>query len=199
MFYKEILSAIAIALTFIAFYPYLRGILQGTIKPHVFSWVIWGSTTFVVFLAQLKADGGVGAWPIGVSGAITILIAIAAYIKRADVAITKVDWLFFISALASLPLWYFTSNPAWAVVVLTIVDLLGFGPTVRKAYAQPYSESLPFFALFAARNSLVVMALESYSVATVLFPAAVASACVLLIGLILYRRRELAASKALKA
>ena len=122
--YKEILSAIAIVLTFIAFYPYLRGILQGNIKPHVFSWVIWGTTTFVVFLAQLKAQGGVGAWPIGVSGAITILIAISAYVKRADVAITKIDWLFFISALASLPLWYLTANPAWAVVVLTIIDPL---------------------------------------------------------------------------
>lgn len=191
--YKEILSAIAIALTFIAFYPYLRGILQGKIKPHVFSWVIWGTTTFVVFLAQLKAQGGVGAWPIGISGIITIVIAISAYIKRADIAITKVDWLFFISALASLPLWYLTANPAWAVVILTTVDLLGFGPTVRKAYAHPHSESLSFFALFAIRNGLVVVALERYSIATVLFPAAVAAACVLLMALIVYRRHVAAA------
>lgn len=195
---KEILSTIAIALTFIAFYPYLRGILRGTIKPHVFSWVIWGITTLVVFFAQLQSHGGVGSWPIGVSGAITTLIAVAAYVKRADVAITKADWLFLISALASLPVWYFTSNPAWAVAVLTIVDLLGFGPTVRKAYAHPYSESLPFFSLFAARNSLVLMALESYSVATVLFPAAVASACVVLMALIVYRRREVAADQSLR-
>lgn len=199
MLYKEILSAIAIALTFIAFYPYLRGILQGTIKPHVFSWVIWGTTTFVVFLAQLKAQGGVGSWPIGVSGAITILIAITAYVKRADVAITKVDWLFFISALASLPLWYFTSSPAWAVAALTIVDLLGFGPTVRKAYTSPHSESLSFFSLFAARNGIVVLALENHSVATVLFPAAVAIACVLLMLLIVFRRHTVAANNSFKA
>lgn len=197
--YKEILSAIAIVLTFIAFYPYLRGILQGNIKPHVFSWVIWGTTTFVAFFAQLKAQGGVGAWPIGVSGAITILIAISAYVKRADVAITKIDWLFFISALASLPLWYLTANPAWAVVVLTIVDLLGFGPTIRKAYTHPHSEPLSFFAMFAVRNILVVMALESYSIATVLFPAAVAVACILLMALIVYRRHEVAANKSFKA
>ena len=92
--YKEILSTIAIALTFIAFYPYLRGILLGTIKPHVFSWVIWGVTTFVVFLAQLNAQGGVGSWPIGVSGIITIIIAIAAYVKRGNIAITKACLLY---------------------------------------------------------------------------------------------------------
>ena len=167
--YKEILSAIAIALTFAAFVPYIRTIIGGTTKPHVFSWVIWGSTTFAVFLAQLEGKGGVGAWPIGVSGSITIFIAWLAYLKQADITITRTDWLFFISALSSLPLWYFTSDPLWAVVILTTVDVLGFGPTFRKAYSSPHSESLLFFALFAVRNILVILALEHYSVTTVLF------------------------------
>ena len=190
--YKEILSAVAIALTLVAFVPYIRTIIGGTTKPHVFSWVIWGATTFVVFLAQLEGKGGVGAWPIGVSGIITIFIAFLAYVKRADISITKTDWLFFVSALSSLPLWYFTSDPLWAVVILTTVDVLGFGPTVRKAYSFPHSESLLFFALFAARNLLVIMALENYSVTTVLFPAVIAAACILLMAMLTYRRRALA-------
>ena len=190
--WKEILSASAIALTFIAYYPYVRGILNDTIKPHVFSWVIWGTTTFVVFFAQLEADGGVGAWPIGVSGSITIFVAIMAFVKRADTLITRSDWLFFIAAMSSLPLWYFTSDPTWAVVVLTVVDLLGFGPTIRKAHVDPHSESLTFFALFAARNGLVVLALENYSIATVLFPAVVGTACLLLVAMIVWRRQRVA-------
>lgn len=186
--HKEWLSAFAIALTLVAFYPYIRGILQRAIKPHVFSWVIWGMTTFVVFLAQLAAQGGAGAWAIGVSGSITLFIAVLAYINRADIAITNHDWVFLILAISSLPLWYFTADPLWAVVVLTIVDLLGFGPTVRKAYAHPHSESLPFYGLFLARNLVVVMALESYSVTTVLFPAAIAAACGVLMAVIVQRR-----------
>ena len=192
MFYKEILSAVAITLTFIAFFPYIRLIIQGAIKPHVFSWVIWGTTTFVVFLAQLEDNAGVGAWPIGVSGSISIFIALLAYIKRADIAITRTDWVFFISAMSSLPFWYLTSDPLWAVVILTIVDALGFGPTVRKAYTYPNSESLLFFALFTARNLIVIMALENHSVTTVLFPAVIAAACMLLITMVTYRRRVLA-------
>lgn len=189
MLVKELLSAVAIALTFVAFYPYLHGILRGTTRPHVFSWIIWASTTFVVFLAQLEAGGGVGAWPIGVSGAVTALIAALAYLKRADVTRTTADWIFFLAALASLPLWYATSDPTWAVVLLTLVDLLGFGPTLRKSYAAPHSESLLFYGLFAARNLIVVVALESYSVATVLFPALIAAACLALMALIVWRRR----------
>ena len=191
MIYKELLSAVAIFLTFIAFFPYIRSIMQGQIKPHVFSWVIWGSTTFVVFLAQLEDNGGAGAWPIGVSGIITMFIALLAYIKRSDITITRTDWVFFILAISSLPFWYFTSDPLWAVVTLTTVDVLGFVPTVRKAYLAPYSESLLFFSLFTARNLLVIIALENYSVTTVLFPAVIAAACLMLMALIAYRRQRI--------
>ena len=186
---KPLFSVLAVALTLLAFYPYLRGILRGTVRPHVFSWVIWGLTTAVVFLAQMQAGGGVGAWPIGISGGITLFIAAVAWRRRADVTITRLDWMFFALALAALPVWIATADPTWAVVLLTTVDLLGFGPTFRKAYALPYSESVGFYGLFLARNLLVVLALEQYSVATALFPAAVAAACALLMALIAWRRR----------
>ena len=191
--YKEILSFVAIVLTLAAYIPYIRAIFSGAIKPHVFSWVIWGATTLLAFLAQLEANGGVGAWPIGVSGSITIFIACLAYLKRADVTITKSDWLFFVAAMSSLPLWYLTSDPLWAVVMLTTVDVLGFGPTIRKAYHFPYSESLLFFGLFAVRNLLVMMAFENYSMTTLLFPAVIATVCVLLMMMIAHRRRLFAA------
>lgn len=192
-------SAVAIVLTLIAFYPYIRSIILGEIKPHVFSWIIWGSTTFVVFLAQIKDSGGVGAWPIGVSGLVTIFVAMLAYIKRSDNTITKIDWLFFVSAMSSLPLWYFTSNPLWAVVILTTVDVLGFGPTLRKSYIDPYSESLLFFGLFMVRNILVIIALENHSFTTVLFPAVIALACALLMMMLLSRRYVVVRSGATKS
>ncbi len=186
---KIFFSATAITLTFVAFLPYIHSILSGLTKPHVFSWVIWGATTIIVFFAQLDAKAGIGAWPIGVSGCITIFIACLAFIKRSDIKITKTDWVFFLAALASLPFWYFTSNPLWAVIVLTIVDLLGFGPTIRKAYDFPHDENTPFFLLFMARNIFAILALEHYSIATVLFPSSVASACIFLLIMVSYRRR----------
>ena len=185
---KDIIGALAIALTLIAFLPYIASTWRGQTRPHVFSWVIWGITTFIVFLAQVKDGGGAGAWPIGVSGVITIGVAIVAYLKRADISITRLDTLFFIAAVSAVPLWYFTADPMWAVAILTVVDLLGFGPTLRKAFHFPHEENLTFFGLFLLRNLLVILALEHYSVTTLLFPAAVALACLLLILLIGYRR-----------
>jgi len=191
MFYKETFSLIAIAITLAAFIPYIREIFRGTIRPHIFSWVIWGVTTLLIFLAQLEDNGGAGTWPIGVSASITIFIAYLAYLKRADVTITRADWLFFIAALLSLPLWYWTADPLWAVILLTAIDVAGFGPTVRKAYQFPYSESLLFFGLFMLRNVLVMLALENLTLTTLLFPAVMLILCVLMMAMIAYRRRVL--------
>ncbi|MEW8537145.1 MAG: hypothetical protein AB2565_14090 [Candidatus Thiodiazotropha endolucinida] len=188
---KELISGLAVAVTFIAFFPYIHSILTGRTKPHVFSWVIWGSTTFIVFLAQLEDGGGAGAWPIGISGLITLYIALLAYRKKAGITITNLDWAFFTAAMASIPIWYFTSDPTWAVILLTTIDVIGFGPTIRKAFAHPYDEDLKFFALFALRNLLVVMALERYTIATMLFPAVIATVCLFFIVLIVYKRRTI--------
>ncbi|MFK7793832.1 MAG: hypothetical protein AB8B89_00645 [Gammaproteobacteria bacterium] len=188
--YKEALSAIAIALTFAAFIPYIKSILNNQIKPHVFSWAIWSITTLVVFFAQVEDGAGAGAWSTGVSGCVTAFIACLAYWKRADITITKLDWLFLTAALVSLPVWYLASDPLWAVIILTTVDVLGFGPTIRKAYYLPYSESLLFFAIFVLRDLLVIGALENYSVTTVLFPASIVISCAILCIIVMYRRKQ---------
>ena len=190
--YKELLSVIAIALTFVAFFPYIHSILKGKTKPHVFSWVIWGSTTFVVFLAQLADKGGAGAWPTGVSGLITIYVAFLAYIKKSDSTISRTDWMFFLAAMCSLPLWYFTSNPLWAVVILTLVDVIGFAPSFRKAYIYPFEEQITFFVIIAVRNLISILALAHYSLTTVLFPLITAIACLMFILMVTYRRRVIA-------
>jgi hypothetical protein len=187
--YKELLSIAAIALTFVLFAGYIRRILAGQIKPHVFSWLVWAIGTLTVFLAQLADNAGVGAWPIGISGVITFYIAALSYAKRGDTQITRTDWVFLLAALSAFPAWYFTTNPLWAVVILTMADLAGFGPTMRRAYHQPHRESSGFFALGALRNLLVVLALEHYSLTTALFPVAVGGACFMLAALLLIRRR----------
>ena len=189
--HKEILSAAAMVVTFVLFVPYIRNILNGSVKPHVFSWIVWGLGTFIVFSAQLAAKAGVGAWPIGVSGIITIYVALLAWLKRGDTVITRNDWAFFAAALSAFPAWLLTENPLWAVVILTFADLAGFGPTVRKAWSCPQQESALFFGLGAVRNLLVVLALEHYSLTTALFPAAVGLACLLLCAMLVIRRRAL--------
>ncbi len=177
-------------LTFYIFVPYIRSIRRGQTKPHVFSWIIWGLTTFIVYFAQLAAGGGLGAAPIGLSGLLTLGIAWMAWLHRGDTTVTRTDWAFLSAALAALPAWFIARDPLWAVAVLTTVDLLGFGPTMRKAWSHPHFESPTFYALFAVRNALVLVALEEWNLATTLFPIAVGLGCLAVVWLILVRRRS---------
>jgi hypothetical protein len=100
--------------------------------------------------------------------------------------------MFLVIALAALPCWFFTSNPLWAVVILTGVDLAGFGPTFRSAYARPHQERTGFYSLAALRNAVVVLALEKYSLTTTLFPVTVGIACLIFVAMVFYRRRAVA-------
>ena len=187
---KELLSGAAIAITFVAFIPYIRSIRSGATKPHVFTWVIWGFATFVVFWGQLVAEAGAGAWPTGISGLITIYVAVLAFTKRGDISISLTDWAFFLAAMTALPLWFLTSDPLWAVVILTLVDILGYGPTIRKVSKDPYSERLGFYLLMGVRNLVSIAAIERYSLTTLLFPAATAAAIGLLFAVVVRRRLD---------
>ena len=120
---------------------------------------------------------------------ITIGVAGLAFAKRGDIAIARVDWVFFLAAMSSLPLWYFTSDPLWAVVILTLADALGFGPTIRKAYGRPFEEQATFYALMATRNAISVTALEHYSLTTVLSPAVMAIVASIFVAMVIFRRR----------
>ena len=186
---KNLSSAAAVVLTFAFFFPYIRSIIRGRTRPHVFSWIIWGIGTLTVFFAQLAGGGGIGAWPIGLSGVMTMYVAFLAWAKRTDLGITALDWTCLIAALLALPVWLLTSNPLWAVLILTTIDLLGFGPTIRKSYYKPHEERIWLFSLGALRNAFVIAALEHYSATTVVFPAAVGVACLMLVPFIALRRQ----------
>ncbi len=181
----------AIVLTLGAYVPYLRAILRAQVKPHFYSWLIWSLTTSIVFLAQLFEGGGTGAWPTGVSALITILVAWLAWWRKSDLSVTRSDRFFLIAALSSLPAWFLTKDPLWSVVILTAVDALGFGPTLRKLWYFPFEESFQFYALFAVRSTLSIIALEMLNATTVLFPAVMVIACILVCVLLWWRRRNL--------
>lgn len=188
MSFAEACGLVATILTLAGFAPYYAGILKGSFRPHVFSWVIWGATTLLVFFAQLAAGAGLGAWPVGLSGVATLGIAALAWVRRHEASITRLDVVFLVAAFSSLPAWFLAGDPLWAVIVLTVVDLLGFGPTIRQVHRDPWSESVLFYLLFALRNAFVLGALAVVDLATALFPVAVGAGCLALVGQVLWRR-----------
>lgn len=168
---KETIGLIAVALTIIGHLPYITDIFKGKTKPHIFTWVVWAIVTILAFIGQWQKGGGAGAWTTGATGLITILIAILA-LRNGSKDITKTDKVCFIAALISTIPWYLTKDPTFSIVIITLIDVFAFIPTIRKTIKDAGSETLFTYALNVLRHGLSIVALANYNVATYLYPIA---------------------------
>ena len=139
---------------------------------------------------MLSGKGGVGTFSIGVSSLICFFIAFLAYKKVSHEIISKSDWLFFTLALSAIPLWYMTDSALNAVILLCIIDILGFIPTFKKAYYYPFEEKLSFFIIMIVKDIFALMALEEYSLTTLLFPITLDVSTIAFVVMVFVRRRS---------
>lgn len=85
-------------------------------------------------------------------------------------------------------------DPLWAMLLLTAVDVAGFGSAFRKVYVYLNEEQSLFDMIFVVRNMLVLAALEHYYPMIVMFSVVAAAACLLLVSMVVYRWGSLSAS-----
>jgi hypothetical protein len=168
--HHAVLGFVAVVIGVIGYIPYYRDILRGTTKPHPFSWLGFGILNGITFIAQVVSGGGFGTWVTAITTISTFGIAILAFI-HGDKGITIFDWICFAGALVGIIFWKLTSNPLWAVIIVTIADLLAFAPTFRKAFLRPYEETISLYALSVLKYAISLGALAVFNVTTALFPA----------------------------
>ncbi len=185
---QEIFAWFSLVIAVVSYIPYLRSILQGQTKPHVFSWLVWGVLTGIAFLAQKTDGAGPGAWATGFTAIVSGVFVVLGLFKG-EKNITRSDWISFVSALAIIPVWYFTSNPLLAIILVTLIDMLGFYPTFRKSWAKP-TEELPFTYILSAIKFFVAMcALDHFSWITALYPASLVIMDTAFVVMIAWRKR----------
>jgi hypothetical protein len=179
------LAILAALLSVFAFIPYAHGIYRGIVKPHFFTWLIWVIVTALVFVAQLVSGGGPGAWTTGVI-ALLCVVALVASVYRGEKSRTRFDWICLAAALTAIPLWLISGGPTFSVVLLTFIELVGFGPTIRKTWRDPYGENVFYYFLSGLKYLLGALALDVWTLDTVLYPVATCvmafSFCALALG-----------------
>ncbi len=187
---KIIISIIAIILTFIGYGVYIRDILKGKIKPHTFTFLIWGVASTITWALQVYGGAGVGAWITFVVSAICIFIFFLC-LKYGEKRITSLDVLFFFLSLFALFLWLVVKQPVWSIILLVASDLLGFAPTIRKSWNKPHEEGLFTWELTAFRHALGIIALEKFNILILLYPVAWTIANLLFSIFIIVRRKQM--------
>ena len=178
---KDYLGYLSILTASIGYGLYILSIVRGKTHPHLFSWVIWGTVTGIVFVAQDSKNGEAGAWAAGFSSVISFIVALLA-LRYGEKKITFLDWLTFAGALGAIPIWYFAKDPLASVILVTFIDQLGFLPTFRKSYFKPREESVWTYIMDIFKYVLSLGALSSYSWVTIFFPLVIilSNSCFLL-------------------
>ena len=170
-----IFGVLSAFLGFAGYTYYIYEIFKGHVRPHIFSFIVWGVTVTTVFVAQVYGGAGAGAWAMGVTACLIWGVVIGAFfrIHEGDQYITKADWLFLLGALSGIPLWFIFDGPLISVIVLTLVDGLGYIPTFRKVISMPQEEQTALFVTQGLKHAFSIFAMAHYSFVTTLYPATI--------------------------
>ena len=187
---KEILGGLSVVLGMTCHVAYIWGIYRGSTKPHLFTWLIWGTLISITFSVQVVENAGPGSWYIGVSAMMNFFIAGVSFF-RGEKNITKSDWAAFIVALSAIPVWQMTGNPLWAVVIVSMINVTACYPTFRKSWMNPWGEPALVYFIGVVPFSLSIFALERVTLTTALYPAVIVAVNIIMVLLLLQRRRVL--------
>lgn len=186
---RTVLGVIAIALSLAGLIPYIVSILRRQTVPHIFTWLIWSAMTWIAFLAQISDGGGPGSWVTGVSAVLCIVILLLA-IPYGERDVRTLDWISLAVAVAAGGLWALTDSVVTAILLVTLIDAIGFLPTIRKCWHKPESETLLNYYLSAVKHTISIPALTNLSVITVVYPAVVGLMNIATIGVVRFRQSQ---------
>lgn len=181
------LAALSVIIGFASYAHYLREILCGRVKPHLFSWLIWSIMSGICVAAQYAKGAGTGNL-IWIQTTVVCFVIALLSIKRGEKSTTVSDWGCLCGALLAIGFWGVTRNPVWAVAIAAVVDTLAFVPTIRKSWGKPQQESLLFYAIACLRYALGIVILESFNVTTMLCPVVTVILNGILVTTIIMRR-----------
>ncbi len=187
--YKSLLSIIAILIATASRIEYVYLILRRKIKPHTFSWLVWTVLTVIAFAAQVVEKGGAGSWLTGATALACFIIFILSFIYG-ERKFSLIDWLSLAGSGVALILWWLTKDPLSAVILVSIIDVIGMIPTLIKGYKKPFEDSITVFWVANIAFIMSLFALETHSLATWLYPLTIIAANTAFVVMILVRRRK---------
>lgn len=164
---KIILVVIASLLAIVGNIHYLRDVIKGRVKPHPYTWFVWTIVSCVVFFGQVAKGAGVGAIPTAFSEVFTIIIFLYS-LKYGFKNPPRRDKYFLALALLGLIPWFITKDPTISVIIVVLIDLIAFVPTLQKTYFHSQSETPVLYGSNVLRHSLTLSTLGAYNIATML-------------------------------
>lgn len=190
----EIFGYISGVLFILSAVPYVRSILKGETKPQRITWLIWTVLVFIAFFSQL-AKGATWSLLLTAGDAVTIVIVFLFSIKYGVGGFRKIDILSLVGAGISLLLWYFTNEPAVALFLIILIDIIGSNLTIIKAWKNPETENWIGWAMCGLGGLFGIFSVGSMNVVLLSYPVYICLINSLIAIIVINRRKSYLANK----
>lgn len=154
---------------FVGILPYFRDTLKWRTLPHPFSYFVWfiltGFNTGVLFF-QWEYTSLIPAALNTLSCIIFTYYGIRAW---KNIEINSFDYGFLILALLLFPFYLYTRDILMTVILSVLIDFLGYLPSFKKWWLQPWSETLFTFFIIGIAQLLILFTQENITLESGLF------------------------------
>ena len=133
--FKDIMGALAVLIAVAAYSIYVWQSFCGETRPHPLSWLIFGILTGTGYLVQLDEAAGPGSWVMAITTVVCLLLCLMSF-WRGERAFPRYEWAFLSAAAVVFIFYLLSGQPTLSAVLASLVNVLGFGPTVTNGRAR---------------------------------------------------------------
>ncbi len=187
----DIKNTFLIASIIIGFLEYPIGfysIYKGEYKPHRTTRTIILIIMSIVTLSLFAQGDRVGLF-LAAAQWIGCVVLFILSLKYGIGGVSKLDLAVLVFAVITIIIWRTTNNPTLALYMALLSDIIGMSPTLFKSYRQPFTEDPKFYITGATAGFFNLLALQSYDVKDLVFPAYIFLINLLIVVIILMNRK----------
>lgn len=190
MNFSVFLIALALVSNTLAYYIYIKKIVQGKLKPHTLTYFVWTIIIGINLLLQLFEGVGFGTLLILTNFLGCLLVSVSGIFKY-KTEYTKFDFICVILAIFAILLWILTKTPLYSVILSCIIDFLALLPSFKKSFSKPYDDSAIIFLVSGFEYLFSFPSYQVFSFLVLAYPVCVLSLDFLYSIFIFIRRRQL--------
>lgn len=187
---KTVFAIISALISIGVFINYVRSTLKKETRPHTYTWLIWALTQGTAVAGIWYGRGGLGAIALTLSTVFVFSVFLLS-LKYGTRNITFSDTVILIFALVAIVVWWQLNSPVLAIIMVSVIDFIGYIPSWRKSTKDPWSETLLSWSISPIGHFFAILAFTEYNFFTLTYPLSLMTANFILVAICLIYRRKI--------
>lgn len=184
-----IISAI---INIIGYFPYIKDILKGKVKPHRITWGIWTLLTSIIAVNQVLNKGGYSSL-FFISTSFLVLTTFILSIKYGHGGAAKLDMFCLISAFILFIYWATIQDTRISTLIAVNIDLIAIIPTLIKTFKLPNTESYTQWTFAGIAGLFSLLAVPKLDWVLLIYPSYIFIANFIVVLIKYFREKFIAA------